>query len=113
MHQTLYQIALNDSINRLFIPRIKRTIRRHLISRAEEAAISCFAHNLRHLFWREGVNSAFVIALDPGFSACKAALLTPTGSVIESSEFSFNVGSFDKRTEGILRKWQSKLVTAA
>ncbi|VDM59346.1 unnamed protein product [Angiostrongylus costaricensis] len=79
--------------------------RRHLISRAEDAAISCFAHNLRHLFWREGVNSAFVIALDPGFSACKAALLTPTGSVIETSEFSFNTKSFNGRAEAVLKEW--------
>lgn len=55
--------------------------RRQLLSRAEEAAISCFAHNLRHLFWREGVVAETVVALDPGFSACKAALLTSTGSL--------------------------------
>ncbi|KJH45281.1 hypothetical protein DICVIV_08657 [Dictyocaulus viviparus] len=77
-HRDLFQAALKDSLSRFFIPKIQRTIRRSLISRAEEAAISYFALNLRHLFWREGVNSAFVIALDPGFSACKAAFLAPT-----------------------------------
>ncbi|VDM67637.1 unnamed protein product, partial [Strongylus vulgaris] len=79
LHQGLFQTALRDSINRLFIPKIQRTLRRLLLARAEEAAISCFAHNLRHLFWREGVKAESFIALDPGYSACKAALLTSTG----------------------------------
>ncbi|VDK48789.1 unnamed protein product, partial [Cylicostephanus goldi] len=64
-HRELFQTALRDSINRLFIPKIQRTLRRLLLARAEEAAISCFAHNLRHLFWREGVKAESVIALDP------------------------------------------------
>ncbi|KHJ82739.1 hypothetical protein OESDEN_17566 [Oesophagostomum dentatum] len=79
MHLDLFLTALRDSIFRLFIPKIQRTIRRLLIARAEEAAISCFAHNLRQLFWREGIKADTVIALDPGYAACKAALLTSTG----------------------------------
>uniref|UniRef100_A0A158P8P8 YqgFc domain-containing protein n=1 Tax=Angiostrongylus cantonensis TaxID=6313 RepID=A0A158P8P8_ANGCA len=82
--------------------------RRHLVSRAEEAAISCFAHNLRHLFWREGVNSAFVIALDPGFSACKAALLTPTGT---APIHTYYIRRFDKLTGNaipVLKEWAER-----
>ncbi|WKX91716.1 hypothetical protein Q1695_010052 [Nippostrongylus brasiliensis] len=79
-HIGLFQAALKDSIHRLFVPKIQRTVRRQLLAKAEEAAISCFAHNLRHLFWREGVSAETIIALDPGYSACKAALLTSTGS---------------------------------
>ncbi|KAK6729824.1 hypothetical protein RB195_006713 [Necator americanus] len=78
-HRELFETALKDSINRLFVPKIQRTIRRFLLGRAEEAAIACFAHNLRQLFWREGIVAESVIALDPGYSACKAALLTSTG----------------------------------
>ncbi|EYB90712.1 hypothetical protein Y032_0215g2360 [Ancylostoma ceylanicum] len=104
-HQELFVTALNDSISRLFIPKIQRTIRRLLLARAEEAAISCFAHNLRHLFWREGVTAESVIALDPGYSACKAALLTSTGSVVETAEFGLNGKNFDQRGENLLIEW--------
>lgn len=119
-HRELFSTALKDSINRLFVPKIQRTIRwkwyalysfgciaifevfrRLLLARAEEAAISCFAQNLRHLFWREGVAAESVIALDPGYAACKAALLTSTGS---SQIFSliFSIEGWDACAENLL-----------
>ncbi|KAK5965795.1 S1 RNA-binding domain-containing protein 1 [Trichostrongylus colubriformis] len=107
-HRDVFQIALKDSVNRLFLPKIQRTVRRQLLSRAEEAAISCFAHNLRQLFWREGLIAETVIALDPGFSACKAALLTSTGSVVETAEFGLSGKSFDGRGENLLKQWVAR-----
>ncbi|XGW19106.1 hypothetical protein V3C99_003151, partial [Haemonchus contortus] len=108
VHLDMFHSAFKDSINRLFIPKIQRLVRRQLLFRAEQTAISCFAHNLRQLFWREGVVAETVIALDPGFSACKAALLTSVGSVVETAEFGLKGKSFDRNGENLLKHWISR-----
>uniref|UniRef100_A0A1I7WS15 S1 motif domain-containing protein n=1 Tax=Heterorhabditis bacteriophora TaxID=37862 RepID=A0A1I7WS15_HETBA len=104
-HINLVQKALKDSISRLFIPKIQRSVRRFLLARAEQAAITCFSRNIGQLFAQEGIQLYNIIALDPGFSACKAAFLAPNGSVLETAEFKLCGHLFDMKGSTILRRW--------
>ncbi|CAD6184518.1 unnamed protein product [Caenorhabditis auriculariae] len=104
-HVNLFHDAVEYSIAKLFIPKVQRATRRFLIGRAEQAAIQCFSRNVGQLFARSAVPPSHIVALDPGFSACKAAFLSPTGAVIATDEFGLRNKGFDPKGVGLLRKW--------
>ncbi|CAJ0946627.1 unnamed protein product, partial [Mesorhabditis belari] len=104
-HVQLFQNALNDSVTRLFEPRLQRAVRRFLVQRAERAAIECFARNLRQLFAQSPLIGYHIIALDPGYKMCKLAFLSPLGEVIDTFETPFRGGEFTKECLQRIGEW--------
>ncbi|CAI5439461.1 unnamed protein product [Caenorhabditis angaria] len=96
----IFEKAVIYTVSKFFVPRIQRATRRHLSNKAQNAAIQCFATNIKQLFCQKGINDRFVLALDPGFLTCKCAFLEPTGKIITTCEFRYQqgkAGGFDRK----------------
>ncbi|CAI4225225.1 unnamed protein product [Auanema sp. JU1783] len=104
-HKKLFDTALEDSLTRLLIPKVQRSVKRVLKQKGEAEAIACFSANLVQLFAQEGLEGCYIIALDPGYAACKSAFLSDTGSVIETISFGLRGNSFDRKGQEVLSRW--------
>lgn len=107
-HVGIFQEALSQTITKQFIPKIQRMVKKILFAKAEESAIDCFAANLKNLFNTEPVPPSHVIALDPGFSACKAAFLAPSGAVLATKQFKLNGRTFDRDGRKTIEEWTAQ-----
>ena len=78
--------ACEDAYTRLIFPSLEREIRSELTDKAQEAAISVFALNLRPLLMQPPIRGKTCLALDPGYrNGCKIAVCDPTGRVLDTT----------------------------
>ncbi|CAJ0584660.1 unnamed protein product, partial [Mesorhabditis spiculigera] len=104
-HLQLYQTSFAHALDQSFVPKCQRAISRFLTSRAEQAAIECFARNLRQLFSQQPLSDLHIIALDPGYKACKMAFLSPLGEVLGHLESRFGGQRFSPEGLAQLKNW--------
>lgn len=89
-HNSIFYDALNlaidDSIQRLLLPAIKRDLRRSLTETAESHAIQVFANNLYSLLTQPPLAGHVVLGIDPGFrTGSKVAVVDPTGKLLTTT----------------------------
>ncbi|MBM4258912.1 MAG: RNA-binding transcriptional accessory protein [Deltaproteobacteria bacterium] len=79
-------MAVQDSYKRLLSLSIETETRLVTKKRADEAAITVFADNLRQLLLASPLGQKMVLALDPGFrTGCKLVILGRQGQLIHST----------------------------
>ena len=79
-------MAVQDSFKRLLSLSIETETRLFSKKRADEAAITVFADNLRQLLLASPLGQKMVLALDPGFrSGCKLVILGRQGQLLHST----------------------------
>ncbi len=72
--------AIEDAYKRLLAPSVETDARLVLKQRADQDAITVFAHNLRNRLLDSPLGTRPVLAVDPGFrTGCKLAVIDPTG----------------------------------
>lgn len=77
--------AIKDSYKRLLEPSIENEIRNMVKEKADKAAISVFADNLRQLLMAPPLIGKNVLAIDPGFrTGCKITILDKTGKLLNN-----------------------------
>lgn len=77
------KLAVHDSCKRLLGPSIETEVRLLTKKRADEAAITVFADNLRQLLLAAPLGQKNVLALDPGFrTGCKVVCLDRQGKFL-------------------------------
>jgi uncharacterized protein len=77
------KLAVHDSFKRLLGPSIETEVRLLTKKRADEAAITVFADNLRQLLLTAPLGQKNVLALDPGFrTGCKVVCLDRQGKLL-------------------------------
>jgi len=92
--------AVDDAYKRLITPLIQRQTRSLLTKQAEEASISVFLSNLRSLLLTPPHRNSTVLSIDPGFShGCKLAVLSSSGSVLETAVIYPNFKNVPKNQE--------------
>ena len=78
--------ACEDAYARLIAPSLENELRGEMTDRAQQAAISVFAMNLRPLLMQPPVRGKVTIGLDPGYMhGCKIAVVDPTGRVLDTA----------------------------
>ncbi|MBR4462978.1 MAG: RNA-binding transcriptional accessory protein [Erysipelotrichaceae bacterium] len=79
--------ALDDGIDRLFLPSIENEIRGDLSKRAQDASIEVFSLNLEKLLSQAPLKGRVVLGFDPGYyNGCKLAVVDETGKMLEVSK---------------------------
>lgn len=77
--------ALEDSYSRLIAPSIETEIRNAVKEKADKAAITVFADNLRQLLMAAPLHNKNVLAIDPGFrTGCKLTVLNKNGNLLHN-----------------------------
>lgn len=77
------KLAVTDSFKRLLGPSIETEVRLLTKKRADEAAITVFADNLRQLLLASPLGQRNVLAIDPGFrTGCKVVCLDRQGKLL-------------------------------
>lgn len=77
------KLAVHDSYKRLLGPSIETEVRLLTKKRADDAAITVFADNLRQLLLAAPLGQKNVLALDPGFrTGCKVVCLDRQGKLL-------------------------------
>ncbi len=77
------KLAVTDSCKRLLGPSIETEVRLLTKKRADEAAITVFADNLRQLLLASPLGQKNVLAIDPGFrTGCKVVCLDRQGKLL-------------------------------
>lgn len=77
------KLAVHDSFKRLLGPSIETEVRLLTKKRADEAAITVFADNLRQLLLASPLGQKSVLAIDPGFrTGCKVVCLDRQGKLL-------------------------------
>ena len=82
------QRAVADGVERLLLPALEREWWKEAVELAEEASFKTFAVNLRSRLLQPPVKGCAVLGIDPGLrTGCKAALVSPTGTVLDTLTF--------------------------
>ena len=84
---TAHQVeeAVDDAYKRLLKPSIENEAAAESKAKADEAAISVFAENLRQLLLAAPLGQKRIMGIDPGFrTGCKLAVVDATGKVLET-----------------------------
>ncbi|MFD0834615.1 Tex family protein [Mariniflexile aquimaris] len=77
------QIAIKDAYKRLLFPSLSNEALQNAKVKADEAAISVFAKNLKQLLLGSPLGEKRVLAIDPGFrTGCKIVCLDAQGSLL-------------------------------
>ncbi|WP_027125583.1 Tex family protein [Gelidibacter mesophilus] len=77
------QIAIRDAYKRLLLPSLSNEALQNAKSKADEAAISVFAKNLKQLLLGSPLGEKRILAIDPGFrSGCKVVCLDAQGGLL-------------------------------
>lgn len=80
------RLAVQDSFKRLLGPSIETEVRLMTKKRADEAAITVFADNLRQLLLAPPLGQKTVLAIDPGFrTGCKVVCLDRQGKLLHTT----------------------------
>lgn len=75
--------AVSDGYRRLLKPAIENEVAAQTKKRADDAAISIFAENVRHLLMEAPLGRKRVMGIDPGFkSGCKVACIDEQGALL-------------------------------
>ncbi len=79
------KLAVHDSLKRLLAPSIETEVRILTKKRADEAAITVFADNLRQLLFAAPLGQKNILAIDPGFrTGCKVVSLDRQGKLVHA-----------------------------
>jgi protein Tex len=77
------QIAIKDAYKRLLFPSLSNEALQNAKAKADEAAISVFAKNLKQLLLGSPLGEKRVLAIDPGFrTGCKIVCLDAQGTLL-------------------------------
>ncbi|RXJ52698.1 Tex family protein [Gelidibacter gilvus] len=77
------QIAIQDAYKRLLLPSLSNEALQNAKLKADEAAISVFAKNLKQLLLGSPLGEKRILAIDPGFrSGCKVVCLDAQGGLL-------------------------------
>lgn len=77
------QLAIQDAYKRLLLPSLSNEALQIAKLKADEAAISVFAKNLKQLLLGSPLGEKRILAIDPGFkSGCKVVCLDTQGSLL-------------------------------
>ncbi|MBP0902754.1 Tex family protein [Mariniflexile gromovii] len=77
------QIAIQDAYKRLLLPSLSNEALQNAKTKADEAAISVFAKNLKQLLLGSPLGEKRVLAIDPGFrTGCKVVCLDAQGGLL-------------------------------
>src|ERR1043166_7160636 len=80
------KLAVTDSFKRLLGPSIETEVRLLTKQRADEAAITVFADNLRQLLLASPLGQKNILAIDPGFrTGCKVVCLDRLGKLLSNT----------------------------
>ena len=80
------EMSITDSYKRLLAPALENEIKKELKSRADEAAVTVFAENLRELLLAPPLGSKAVMGIDPGQrTGCKVVCLDKEGNLIHNT----------------------------
>ncbi len=83
---TLVAQAVSDSYKRLLRPSIENELDAEWKERADTAAISLFADNLRQLLLASPLRGRTIIAIDPGFrTGCKVVVVNSQGELLDDT----------------------------
>lgn len=76
------ELAISDAYKRLLFPSLRNEALQHAKEKADEAAITVFAKNLKQLLLGSPIGEKRVLAIDPGFrSGCKLVCLDAQGAL--------------------------------
>jgi len=82
---TQLEMAIADAYKRLLIPALTNEVMKAAKEKADEAAISVFAKNLKQLLLGAPLGEKTILALDPGFrSGCKLVCLSAQGDLLHN-----------------------------
>ena len=77
------QIAIQDAYKRLLLPSLSNEALQNAKTKADEAAITVFAKNLKQLLLGSPLGEKRILAIDPGFvSGCKVVCLDAQGALL-------------------------------
>ena len=108
--------AIDDGIDRLFMPSIENEIRSDLSDKAHNTSIEVFSLNLEKLLSQAPLKGRVVLGFDPGYyNGCKLAVLDETGKMLAVDKvFPFRKESeIDKSKEKLLsmiKKYDVKII---
>ena len=108
--------AIDDGIDRLFMPSIENEIRSDLSDKAHNTSIEVFSLNLEKLLSQAPLKGRVVLGFDPGYyNGCKLAVLDETGKMLTVDKvFPFRKESeIDKSKEKLLsmiKKYDVKII---
>ncbi|MEX1001384.1 MAG: Tex family protein [Crocinitomicaceae bacterium] len=97
--------AEKEAYKRLLQPSFESEFKQELKQRADEAAITVFADNLKQLLLQPPLGGKKMLAIDPGYkTGCKVAILNENGEYIENRTiFPHPPQKQYKEAEGVLR----------
>ncbi|MFC0521542.1 Tex family protein [Mesonia maritima] len=79
------QLAIKDSYKRLLLPSLSKEALQNAKEKADDAAISVFAKNLKQLLLGSPLGEKRVLAIDPGFrTGCKIVCLNEKGELLHN-----------------------------
>ena len=79
------ELAISDAYKRLLFPSLSNEALSHAKEKADEAAITVFAKNLKQLLLGSPIGEKRVLAIDPGFrTGCKVVCLDAQGAFLHN-----------------------------
>ena len=98
--------AIDDGIDRLFMPSIENEIRSDLSERAHNTSIEVFSMNVEKLLSQAPLKGRVVLGFDPGYyNGCKLAVLDETGKMLTVDKI------YPFRKDGEIDKSKAKLLS--
>ncbi|MBQ1306730.1 MAG: RNA-binding transcriptional accessory protein, partial [Erysipelotrichaceae bacterium] len=98
--------AIDDGIDRLFMPSIENEIRSDLSERAHNTSIEVFSMNVEKLLSQAPLKGRVVLGFDPGYyNGCKLAVLDETGKMLTVDKI------YPFRKDGEIDRSKAKLLS--
>lgn len=95
--RTEFELALQDSYQRLLAPALENELRKELKENADKEAIQVFSENLTQLLLAPPLGQKTVLAIDPGYrTGCKVVCLSKQGDLLDTCTIFPTAGSKDK-----------------
>lgn len=95
--RTEFELALEDSYQRLLAPALENELRKELKENADKEAIQVFSENLTQLLLAPPLGQKTVLAIDPGYrTGCKVVCLSKQGDLLDTCTIFPTAGSKDK-----------------
>ena len=104
LKETLIE-AIDDGVDRLFMPSIENEIRSDLSEKAHNTSIEVFSLNLEKLLSQAPLKGRVVLGFDPGYyNGCKLAVVDETGKMLQVDKI------YPFRKDGEIEKSKEKLL---